>query len=337
MALAEIRKDLLRDNWVVIATGRAIRPTDLPVPAQGKALKAQGFCPFCEGNERVTPPEIMVNRKPGTEENGPGWTVRAIPNKFTAFSLATEFATKTNGIYSFMTGFGSHEVVIETPEHDTELHQQPADKIAEIIEMLKRRHLDLAKDKRIKFIQTYKNKGLFGGASLGHSHMQIVSLPYVPDELKGLQSYAQATGKCLICDMLKQDQQDPARLVMESENFFVMCPYAPRFAYETWVVPKKHARDFGSLPADQIPELAGIVKKVLASMVDILNDPSYNLVINTSPVNVENGPETHWFIEIFPRLIVQAGLEVSTGYYMNLISPEWAAETLQEKISQLPD
>ncbi len=335
--MAEIRKDLLRDSWVVIATGRAIRPTDLPVPSQGKPLKAQGFCPFCEGNEAVTPPELMANRRPGTEKNTPGWTIRAIPNKFTAFSRNTEFATETNGIYSFMTGFGSHEVVVETPEHDIELHQQPAEKISEIIEMLKRRHLDLAQDQRIKFIQTYKNKGLFGGASLGHSHMQIVSLPYVPNELKGLDSYAQATGNCLICDMLKQEKQDQVRLVLESENFIVICPFASRFAHETWVIPKYHARDFGDLPAEQIPELAAILRKVLVSMVDILNDPSYNLVINTAPVNVENRPDHHWFIEVFPRLIVQAGLEISTGYYMNLISPEWAAETLKEKISQLPD
>lgn len=335
--MAEIRKDLLRDNWVVIATQRAIRPTDLPVPSQGRAEKVQGFCPFCEGNEGFTPPEIMVNRKPGTEENAPGWTIRTIPNKYTAFSLLTEFATESKGVYSYMTGFGAHEVVIETPEHDVELHQQPAEKIAEVIEMLKRRHLDLAQNEKIKYIQTYKNKGLFAGASLGHSHMQIVALPYVPDELKGLRAYKQTTGNCLICDILKQDTQDPARLVLESENFVVICPYASRFAYETWIVPKKHARNFGDVPAEHIPELAGIMRKVLVSMVDILNDPSYNLVINTSPVNVEDVTETHWFIEIFPRLIVQAGLEIATGYYMNLISPEWAAETLKEKISQLPD
>ena len=236
--MAEIRKDLLRDTWVVIATGRAVRPTDLPVPSQGRAEKVQGFCPFCEGNEGFTPPEIMVNRKPGTEENAPGWTIRTIPNKYTAFSPQTEFATESNGIYSFMTGFGAHEVVIETPEHDVELHQQPAEKISEVIEMLKRRHLDLSKNEKIKYIQTYKNKGLFAGASLGHSHMQIVALPYVPDELKGLQTYAQATGNCLICDMLKQDTQDPARLVLESENFIVICPYAAALHMRRGLCPR---------------------------------------------------------------------------------------------------
>ena len=167
----------------------------------------------------------MVNRKPGTEKNKPGWSIRTIPNKFSAFSRETEWATDTNGIYSHMTGFGCHEVVVETPEHDIELHQQPVEKISEIIEMLKNRHQDLAKDDKIKFIQTYKNRGLFAGASLGHSHMQIIALPYVPDELKGLQNYTKTTGKCLICDMLEQEKQISPDWC-QSENFMVICPYA---------------------------------------------------------------------------------------------------------------
>jgi UDPglucose--hexose-1-phosphate uridylyltransferase len=337
LALSEIRKDLLRDGWVVIATGRAIKPTDLPVPAQGEALKAQGFCPFCEGNEWVTPPEIMVNRKPGTEKNAPGWTTRTIPNKFSAFSLQTGLSSETNGLYSFVTGFGSHEVVIESPEHDIDLHQQSVEKISEIIEMLKNRHSDLAKDERIKFIQTYKNKGLFAGASLGHSHMQIIALPSVPDELQGIDNYNQATGNCLICDMLKQEKQEQSRLAFESENFIVMCPYASRFAHETWIVPKSHAENFGEIPTELIPELANLLRNVLTSLVELLNDPSYNLIINTSPVNVAHSPGNHWFIEVFPRLIVQAGVEIATGYYMNPISPEWAAERLKDQMSQVQD
>ncbi len=332
--MSEIRKDLIRDSWVVIATSRAIKPTDLPVPKQGEILKAQGFCPFCEGNEYVTPPEIMVNRKPGTEKNKPGWSIRTIPNKFSAFSRETEWATDTNGIYSHMTGFGCHEVVVETPEHDIELHQQPVEKISEIIEMLKNRHQDLAKDDKIKFIQTYKNRGLFAGASLGHSHMQIIALPYVPDELKGLQNYTKTTGKCLICDMLEQEKQDQSRLVVESENFMVICPYASRFAHETWIVPKHHVENFGDISTDLISELSELLKSTLTSLVDLLNDPSYNLIINTSPVNMAPGSEYHWFIEIFPRLIVDAAIEIATGYHMNPISPEWAAETLKEKIQE---
>ena len=332
--MSEIRKDLIRDSWVVIATSRAIKPTDLPVPTQGKAVKSQGFCPFCEGNEWVTPPEIMANRKPGTEKNSPGWTTRTVPNKFSAFSMGTEFSSESNGIYSFMTGFGTHEVVVEAPEHDIELHQQPVEKISEVVEMLKQRHLDLARDNRIKFIQTYKNKGLFAGASLGHSHMQIIALPYVPDEMKGLVKYAEANGSCLICDMIKQESEDKSRLVFESENFIVICPYASRFAHETWIIPKNHQEDFGEIPPAMIPELALILKSVLVSLVDLLNDPSYNLVINTSPVNAEGEPGRHWFIEVFPRLIVQTGVEVATGYYMNPISPEWAAETLKERMAK---
>ncbi|NLV17146.1 MAG: galactose-1-phosphate uridylyltransferase [Syntrophomonadaceae bacterium] len=332
MSASEIRKDLVRDNWVVIATGRAIKPTDLPVPAQGTAVKKSGFCPFCEGNEMVTPPEILANRIPGSKENGPGWTARTIPNKFSAFSLETPFKTETNGIYSYMSGFGVHEVVLETPEHDTELHENSAEKISEVVAMLKARHLSLAGDERIKFIQTYKNKGLFAGASLGHSHMQTIALPYVPDEFRGATEYARNSGNCLFCHMIDQERKDGSRLVYESENFIVFCPFASRFAHETWILPKNHGEDFGKLPEENVAELSIVLKMVLESMVGLLNDPSYNIIINSAPVNVAHEPGYHWYIEIFPRLIVQAGVEIATGYHMNPISPEWAAETLKASI-----
>ncbi len=330
--MSDIRKDLVRDNWVVIATGRAIKPTDLPVPSQGHSFKTSGFCPFCEGNEGVTPPEILANRIDGSKVNGPGWTARTIPNKFSAFSLNTPMENHTDGIYSWKTGFGVHEVILETPEHDVEFHQQSVEKISEVLQMIKDRHQGLTSDNRIKYIQTYKNKGLFAGASLGHSHMQIVALPDVPNEFRGAVEYAKDSGRCLFCEIIKQESMDGSRLIYESDNFIVLCPFAARFCYETWILPKYHAEDYASLPQEQISELALVLKTVMPPMVDLLNNPSYNLILNTAPVNVPSRSGYHWYIEIFPRLIVEAGVEIATGYHMNPVSPEWAAETLREKI-----
>lgn len=334
--MSEVRKDMVRDKWVVIATNRAVKPSNLPVPAQGgPASKAtHGFCPFCEGNESVTPPELGAVRNPGSEINGPGWQIRAVPNKFSGFSISEPFTREISEIFTFVSGFGAHEVVIETPEHDLDLHEQPVDKIASVFGMLKERYLVLTNDQRLKYIQIYKNRGLFAGASLSHSHTQIVALPYVPPEFSGAKHYARDKGRCLFCDIINEEMAKKERLVKESNNFVIICPYASRFTYETWIIPKRHTENFGEITRAEINEVSGLVKQTLQGMVELLNDPSYNLVINTAPINVEHEPGYHWFIEIFPRLIVQAGVEIATGFYMNPISPEWAAEVLRGQLEK---
>lgn len=333
--VSEVRKDVVRDKWVVIATNRAVKPNNLPVPAfGGSTSKMHGFCPFCEGNEGVTPPELGAVRHPGSEANGPGWTIRAVPNKFSGFSLTEPLAKEVSELYTFVSGFGAHEVVIETPEHDLDLHEQPVTKISGIFNMLKERHMSLSQDQRLKYIQIYKNRGLFAGASLSHSHTQIVALPYVPAEFNGATRYASETGRCFFCDMISQELESRERLVLESDNFVIVCPYASRFTYETWIIPKKHHDSFGGISSAEIDEVSELIKKSLQGLVDVLNDPSYNMVINTAPINVEPIAGYHWFIEIFPRLIVQAAVEIATGYYMNPISPEWAAEVLRTQFSK---
>ncbi|HBQ86783.1 MAG TPA: galactose-1-phosphate uridylyltransferase, partial [Syntrophomonas sp.] len=138
-------------------------------------------CPFCEGNEANTPPEIAVVRKPDTAPNGPGWMVRTIPNKFSAFELEGELQQNRTGINESCNGLGRHEVVVETPEHHLELQDYTMERIELVLSTLKGRYNDLARDERIKYIHIYKNRGLFGGASLAHSHSQVVGLPMVPE------------------------------------------------------------------------------------------------------------------------------------------------------------
>jgi len=167
--MPELRKDLVRNEWVVIATDRALRPNDFPINKQGvHNLAINGFCPFCEGNEANTPPEIAVVRKPDTAPNGPGWMVRTIPNKFSAFELEGELQQNRTGINESCNGLGRHEVVVETPEHHLELQDYTMERIELVLSTLKGRYNDLARDERIKYIHIYKNRGLFGGASLAH-------------------------------------------------------------------------------------------------------------------------------------------------------------------------
>ncbi|MGE5416042.1 MAG: galactose-1-phosphate uridylyltransferase [Acidobacteriota bacterium] len=328
--MPELRRDIVRDSWVVIATERTVKPMDLPVPSTNAHSKNAGtFCPFCEGNEETTPSELAAFRSSDSTSNGPGWQVRAIPNKYSAFNPRSEISENHNGIYTCRGGYGNHEVIIETPNHDEQFHQHSIETISLIYRMLRQRYSSLKSNPNIKHIQIYKNSGLFAGASLAHSHTQIIAVPYLPAESEGARHYGTETGRCVFCDMIDQEKSEKTRQVLESDSFIVICPYASRFTFETWIMPKSHQEDFDSITDNQILELAAILKKVTGAVVALLQNPSYNIVVNSAPVNTPQEPGYHWRIEIWPRLIVQAGVEIATGTFMNPVSPEWAAETIR--------
>jgi len=328
--MSEIRRDYVKNKWVSISSNLGLKPKDFPIAKAVVANASSGFCPFCEGNEAATPPEILAFRKSQGKPNSTGWLVRTIPNKFSAFELEGELEEKYNGLYRFCNGLGKHEVIIETPQHDTEFHELELEQIEMIVSTFKQRYNDLARDERIKYIQIYKNRGLFGGASLGHSHSQIIGFPFNPGENYGLPLYYKEKGSCLICDILQQEQNSSERIIYEGEYFVALCPYASRFAYEAWVVPKCHTEHFGQLTEVEEKELAWFCKKISMAIIHSLGNPSYNFMINTAPVNSPYDPGYHWYMEFTPRLLVAAGVEVATGVYINPTAPEIAAPALRE-------
>lgn len=333
--MSEIRWDLVKHNWVAVAANRALKPNDFPIAKMElEACAAAGFCPFCEGNEAYTPPEITAYRT-DSQANEKGWLVRAIPNKFSAFALEGILEKTNTGIFSCYNGLGEHEVIIENPQHGVEFHELSLERIEIILDIFKQRYQDLSKDERIKYIQIYKNRGMFAGASLEHSHSQIVGLPFVPQENCGLPEYYRQHNRCLLCDMLAQEKANDDRVVWANDHYIMLCPYAPRFPYETWIIPQRHSEHFAEINEEEIKDLALILKKFTGIIIDSLNNPSYNLVINTAPVNVEHEAGYHWYIEITPRLLVNAAVEIATGVYMNPVAPELSAVMLKEKMSVL--
>lgn len=331
--MSEIRWDLVKQNWVAVAANRALKPNDFPIAKMGlEAPATGGFCPFCEGNENFTPPEITAYR-PNSPANEKGWLVRAIPNKFSAFTLEGELVKTQTGIFSCYNGLGEHEVIIEDPRHGVEFHDLSLERIEIVLNIFKERYQDLSRDERIKYIQIYKNRGMFAGASLEHCHSQIVGLPFVPQENSGLPKYYRDNNRCLLCDMLAQETATGERLVCKTDHFILICPYAPRFPYETWIVPQRHYEHFADINEAEVRDLARVLKKLTGVIIDCLDNPSYNLVINTAPVNVEPEAGYHWYMELTPRLLVNAAVEIAAGIYMNPVAPELSAAMLREIMS----
>lgn len=328
--MPEWRKDPVVDRWVVISSERNKRPSDFICGEQ--EMKAN--CPLCTGHEQETPPEIMSFRTDCTPRDAPGWWIRVVPNKFAAVKIEKKPETFHRGIYETMEGLGAHEVVIETPDHNDSLFTQSDAQIEEILWAWRERSLDLRKDKRLKYIQIFKNYGNTAGASLEHGHSQIIATPRVPleiqAELEGFNKYAQATGRCVFCDMVTQELSVRERLVAEEKSFLALAPFASRFPFELWVVPTGHESDFASIQENQIREFARILKICMHKLSLTLCDPPYNIVLHTSPVNDVAADKYHWHLEILPRLTTIAGFELGTGYYINPTPPELAAQYLME-------
>ncbi|MCX8095105.1 MAG: galactose-1-phosphate uridylyltransferase [Caldisericia bacterium] len=331
--MPELRKDPVIGRWVIIATERSLRPHDYKIESEEKN-KDLSKCPFEEGNENLTPPEILSYRKVGTNKNEPGWWIRVVPNKFPALRIEGELDKRGVGMFDMMNGIGAHEVVIETPNHFEEMADMPEAQIQEVVWAWRDRVLDLKKDKRFKYILIFKNKGSQAGASLEHPHSQIIALPIVPirvqQELNGSKEYFNFKERCVFCDIIQQELEDRERLVEENHEFISIVPFAARFPFELWILPKKHSSDFIDVSKGDVVSLSKVLKRSLLRLKNVLNDPPFNLIIHTAPLDQYNLPHYHWHIEIMPRLTKVAGFEWGTGFYINPTKPEDCAKFLLE-------
>jgi len=331
--MPELRKDPVLGRWVIIATERSLRPDDYKIELEEKKNDLSK-CPFEEGNESMTPPEILSYRKPDTNKNEPGWWIRVIPNKYPALRIEGELDKRGIGMFDMMNGIGAHEIVIETPNHFEEMSDMQESHIEEIIWAWRDRIIDLKKDKRFKYILIFKNKGSQAGASLQHPHSQIIALPIVPirvfQELDGSKEYYNFKDRCVFCDIIQQEIEQKERLVEENHEFISIVPFAARFPFELWILPKKHTSDFIDVSKSDVVSLSRVFKRSLLRLKKVLNDPPFNLIIHTSPLDKYNLDYYHWHIEIMPRLTKVAGFEWGTGFYINPTKPEDCAKYLKE-------
>jgi UDPglucose--hexose-1-phosphate uridylyltransferase len=323
-------------RWVIISTDRAKRPTDF---VREKPGMKGGFCPFCYGNESKTPPEILAYRPssnglPPTAKDSPGWSLRVVPNKFPALGIEGNLNRQAEGMFDKMNGIGAHEVIIETPDHNATLATLPPKRVEDVLWAFRDRILDLKQDRRFKYVLIFKNHGEAAGASLEHPHCQLIALPILPrsvvEELEGAKQYYLYKERCVFCDMIHQEIDTGIRVVEENNEFLTLAPYAPRFPFETWILPKRHESAFENSSSQMYEALAKSLRSLLGKADQVLENPSYNLVIHTSPVQDPTNDHYHWHLEFMPKLTKTAGFEWGTGFYINPTPPEEAAKFLRE-------
>jgi len=329
--MPELRKDPIIGRWVIIATERGKRPVDYEIPTQAVT---HGSCPFCYGHENLTTPEILAVRPPDTAPNSPGWQLRVIANKYPALRVEGELEKSGEGLYDKMSGIGAHEIIVEMPEHNRFLSDLDIPHIQNILSAYVSRMQDLKRDTRLKYLMIFKNQGYRAGASLEHSHSQLIATPIVPksinEELAGAQEYYNYKERCVFCDIVKQETEDRRRLVLENDRFISIAPFAARFPFECWLLPKKHESNFENITPADLALLAAMLKETLLRIKASVNNPPYNLVLHTAPCQMSGLQHFHWHMEIMPRLTRVAGFERGTGFYINPTPPEEYAQFLRE-------
>jgi UDPglucose--hexose-1-phosphate uridylyltransferase len=333
--MRELRKDPIIDRWVIISSERGKRPAFF---FQREETRREGTCPLCPGNERMTPPEVFAVREQGSPANGPGWRLRVVPNKFPALRIEGELNKEGVGLYDKMNGIGAHEIVVETPVHGRTMAEMEVGEVQAVMAAYRARILDLFRDRRFKYVVVFKNHGAQAGATLDHSHSQLIALPIVPrrvqEEIQGSLRYFQFKDRCVFCDIIDQEMDSKERVVAENEDFVAICPFASRFPFEMWIIPKTHEAYFELHADGTYHSLSFMLKTVLERLDRGLSAPPYNFMIHTAPLGDHQPPYYHWHIEIIPRLTRMAGFEWGTGFYINPTPPEEAAAFLKEMAGQ---
>ncbi len=342
--MPELRRDPVIGRWVIISTERAKRPDQFSASSVEKEALAPGEkCPFCEGNESMTPPEIYALRKPGTRPNGPGWEVRVIPSISPLLQIEGNLDRHGHGMYDLMNAKGAHEIVIDTPQHLRE-SQISQDHIAKSVNVIVDRIQDLQNDPSIKYALIFKNYGqAAGGGHIKHSRLQIIGTPVnlkrVKEELAGAKRFFDYKDRCIFCDIIKQEIQAQKRIVAESKYFIAIAPFASRFPFETWIMPKEHACDFYRMDRNRIPDFAKAVTLVFGKTRKVIGDFPFNFVSHTAPFRRDAGKkgywetierDYHWHFEILPILTRVAGFEWGSGFYINPLPPEDACKSVRE-------
>jgi UDPglucose--hexose-1-phosphate uridylyltransferase len=328
MLMPEIRHNVLTREWVVIATERAKRP-DQFIRKKGKeALPAfEPKCPFCPGNEAMTPPETYIVRDTN------GWRVRVTPNKYGALSYEGPRQLTIHGIRRKVTGVGIHEVIVETPLHNMSTALLKDAEVETILETYLNRFKFASRDPRIEQVTIFKNHGESAGTSLEHPHSQMIAAPVITSQLRdrlinALKHYDEF-GECIFCHVLEEELKEGTRIVIESEHFVTFVQYAALTPFSMLIMPRRHMACFAELNDAEAADLARVLRRTLAKLHHGLLDPDFNYSIRTAPMEYTGVRYYHWYLSIIPRLTKVAGFELGSGMFINVSLPEENASFLR--------
>ena len=333
---SELRFDLVSKDWVVIATGRAKRPETFKREKRIREEVPKKRCPFCQVKELKDPLLIFTQGKKISGQKVPkNWTTIVVPNKFPAFFPSPELNKRIEGgLFQTMNAVGFHEIVI-TKDHQKSLGQLKVAKVKEVVDAYYERYSELMKKPFVNYVSIFHNQGAEAGASIFHSHSQIITTPLIDVDLSRALSnskkYFRTHKKCIYCQMGNWERKVKKRIIFENKDFIVLCPFASKAAFETIISPKKHSAYFEKITEKEKWTLAESFKMALGKLYKALNDPPYNFYLHTAPCDGKKHDSYHWHFTILPKTATWAGFEIGTRMEISTIEPEKAAAYLRKQ------
>jgi UDPglucose--hexose-1-phosphate uridylyltransferase len=326
--VAELRRHPLSGDWVVICPEKNGRASN----------ENHGDCVFCPGREAETGKEIYRLRGNG-DEGGPGWAMRVVAGSPPIFHVEGGFGKMGVGMCDRMEAVGAHEILVESPSHDTEMDGLAEGQILAILDTIRLRAVDLGNDSRLKHFLAFKVRTFDQGAGALHPRWEIVAAPFVPSvikhELNAARKYYAFKERCVFCDYVLQERRARSRVIYEDARVIALSPYAARVPYEVWVLPLRHSPDFQTATYDELQSLAGLLRHLAGAIRNIAGAKGYVLTIHTAPFRwpkpdawktIEQ--DYHWHIEIEPSIPAAVGVAERGGFHLNPVSPEEAAGVL---------
>ena len=327
--MPELRYNVITREWVVIATERAKRPDQFKRKEARKQLPAHDpKCPFCPGNEAMTPPATFTIPDPKN------WNVRVTPNKFAALSYEGERKRTVKGIRRTVTGVGIHEVIVETPAHNGTTALLPDRDVELIIQTYLDRFKAASADPRVEQVTIFKNHGDAAGTSLEHPHSQLIATPIITSQLRerlsSALSHFDEYGECIFCRVLSQELQDGSRIILETEHFVALVAFATLTPFSFLIMPRRHMACLAEMTDAECADLARVLRRSLAKLYHGLADPDFNYVVRTAPLEYYGVKHYHWYLSVIPRLTKLAGFELGSGMFINVALPEENAAFLRD-------
>lgn len=323
--MPEFRFEPLTRRWIITGGDRDSRPNEY---SDSFVKRTDITCPFCGGNEERTPPAIVEM----PSDTSAKWSVRVVPNKYPAVNGAGPFTLppRTDATFEVMPGRGVHEVIIETPRHVIDLTDLTEEELINSFRAYRDR-LKAAAEAGLVYAQVFKNTGAAAGASLEHSHSQVIGLPWLPahleEQLTSCREHYELKQRSLLTELMRAETVLGERVVGRTNNFLAWCPFASRFGYECWVAPHDQSADFRETTESELSELAHFMGDLIRRVKSASGQSAYNLALQSRPFDGDH-PYFHWYWQILPRGNKQAGFEWATGHFVNPYLPEACAEQI---------
>ena len=348
---SEARFDPVSANWILYSVGRRERPIEYQKAPE--SLDTQPPCPFCPDYEHQTPPTLWSGKEKAGQiysnersaSNNPlgsnDWSVRVFANRYPALSSDScrEKVNKTGNDEYFLQTVGGHEVIVDTRQHTDLIAQTTVGESRLLFLAIRDRINTWNENNGIEHISVFKNSGGAAGASMTHSHCQLIATNYLPGniqhQLQRMNSHLHQVGECLICSMTNSEIADRERVICETEEVIAYSPYASAFPFQVRLTSKTHLAQFEKLSDATLHECAILTRNLIIALQEMHPTVSYNLIFSTLPKKQHSHRKAfHWSIDLCPRITSFAGYEIATGSMINTVLPEDAARTYRSCIKK---